>query len=143
MAQKPMIIDLSVPLNQTTPVYPGDPPTRFTPAGVFAKDGYNDHLVSVGTHVGTHIDAPWHMLKDGKKLSDFQADRFIGRGRYVKAKNGYDLAALQAAKISRGDIVLFHTGMAKHFNKPDFYYHDFPEMSVEIANYLIKQKVSM
>ena len=61
-------IDLSVVVNEETPVYPGDPPIKIQPAGVFAKDGYNDHLVSIGTHVGTHMDAPLHMIDGGKTL---------------------------------------------------------------------------
>lgn len=66
-----MIIDLSVPVNEKTPVYPGDPATKIDPAGVLAKDGYNDHYISLGTHVGTHIDAPLHMLEGGQSLDKF------------------------------------------------------------------------
>lgn len=54
-------IDLSVPLNEDTPVYPGDPKTKITTAGILEKDGYEDHYVCVGTHAGTHVDAPRHM----------------------------------------------------------------------------------
>lgn len=50
------IIDLSVVVNEQTPVYPGDPAMSIKPAGQLAKDGFNDHLISIGTHVGTHID---------------------------------------------------------------------------------------
>ncbi len=56
------LIDLSVLLNEKAPVYPGDPKTVIKQAGALDKDGANDNYVSVGTHVGTHIDAPFHML---------------------------------------------------------------------------------
>jgi kynurenine formamidase len=63
-----MIVDLSVVLNEQTPVYPGDPATSIKPSGVLAKDGFCDHYVSLGTHVGTHIYAPMHLLEGGKSL---------------------------------------------------------------------------
>lgn len=62
------LIDLSVPINENTPVYPGDPVTKIQPAGILYKDGYEDHYVCVGTHVGTHVDAPRHMVKNGESL---------------------------------------------------------------------------
>jgi arylformamidase len=73
-------IDLSVPLNEQTPVYPGDPSTQIKPAGDLAKDGFCDHYVSIGTHVGTHIDAPMHMLEGGRSLDEVSVARFVGRG---------------------------------------------------------------
>jgi kynurenine formamidase len=63
-----MYVDLSVAVNEQTPVYPGNPATKIEQAGVLAKDGHCDHYISVGTHVGTHIDAPMHMLEGGKSL---------------------------------------------------------------------------
>jgi kynurenine formamidase len=137
-----MIIDLSVAVDEHTPVYPGDAKTKIKPAGVFTKDGYNDHIVSIGTHVGTHIDAPLHMLKTGKTINDIAIERFSGRGRYVNAVRGYSLEKLKSAKITKGDIVLFHTGLIKRYHSPA-YYHDYPEMPPPIADYLIKKQVKM
>ena len=47
-----MYVDLTVALNESTPVYPGDPKTSIKPAGILAKDGFCDHYISFGTHVG-------------------------------------------------------------------------------------------
>lgn len=79
-----MIIDLSVPINEQTPVYPGDPAVKIAPAGNLERDGYCDHLISLGTHVGTHIDAPAHMVAGGKTLNQIPLDHFIGKGKYIK-----------------------------------------------------------
>lgn len=61
-------MDLSVKLDQEMPVYPGDAPVKIEPAGKLERDGFNDHVVSVNTHVGTHIDAPLHMIANGQAL---------------------------------------------------------------------------
>ncbi len=138
-----MFIDLTVPLNEQTPVYPGDPATKIVSAGVLEKDGFNDHYVSVGTHVGTHIDAPLHMLTGGKTLDQIQIEQFIGRGVYVKVENKkFDLAKVQQANIQAGDIVLFHTGMCDIYHEPE-YLSDYPEVPSEVAEYLVGKKIKM
>lgn len=135
-------IDLSVSLNAQTPVYPGDPVTKIEPAGILENDGFNDHYVSIGTHVGTHIDAPLHMIQNGKTLDQFPIDQFIGRGVYIKVDNNkFDLAQLQHVDIKEGDIVLFHTGMSEIYNDPRYFEH--PSISEEIANYLVEKKIKM
>lgn len=136
-----MIIDLSVPLNEKTPVYPGDPATKIELAGVLDKDGYRDHFVSFGTHVGTHIDAPMHMLKDGISLNQIPIDNFIGRGRIVVVSEG-NFEAVENLGIQADDIVLFHTGMSDKYYEP-VYFDDYPAMTEETAKYLVEAGVKM
>lgn len=136
-----MIVDLSVPLNEQTPIYPGDPATKIEPAGVLAKDGYCDHYISVGTHVGTHIDAPKHMLEGGSSLDQTPIEQFVGRGCYIDVTDG-NFDAVRNADIQAGDIVLLHTGMSDKYDEA-VYFEDYPAMSDEIANYLVSKKVKM
>lgn len=137
-----MFIDLTVTLNAQTPVYPGDPPTAIEPAGVLERDGWNDVRVSFGTHIGTHVDAPFHMLADGKKLDEIPVEQFIGRGRMVEVKEPLTLESLEQADVQEGDIVLFRTGMSERYHKP-IYFEDYPIMSEEIARWLVERKVKM
>ena len=136
-----MIVDLSVVLNEQTPVYPGDPSTKIEQAGVLAKDGFCDHYISVGTHVGTHIDAPKHMLEGGASLDQTPIEQFVGRGCYVDVTGG-SFDAVKNADIQTGDIVLLHTGMSDGYNEAA-YFENYPAMSNEIANYLVSKKVKM
>lgn len=134
------IIDLSVPLNEETPVYPGDPKTVIKPAGVFDKDGFNDHTVTVGTHVGTHIDAPFHMIADGKTLDQVPVEQFVARGCYIKIEGKFDLEAIKKADIREGDIVLFNIGADAYYHEPR-YYSDTPEIPEDVAQYLVSKKI--
>ena len=137
-----MIVDLSVVVNESTPVYPGDPTLKIEPAGLFEPDGWNDHIVSIPTHVGTHIDAPLHMLSDGKSLGQFPIEQFVGRGILVEVGKEFSLKAVQQSGIQAGDIVLFHTGMSSSYHDPS-YYETYPVMSEEIAQYLVARQVKM
>jgi arylformamidase len=134
-------VDLSVAINEDTPIYPGDPKTSIKPAGVLDKDGYCDHYLSIGTHVGTHVDAPMHMIAGGKSLDQIPVDQFIGRGVYVDVTDG-NFDSVKSADIQEGDIVLLHTGMSTKYHKP-VYFDDYPAMSDEIANYLVQKKIKM
>jgi arylformamidase len=136
------VVDLSVLLNERTPVYPGDTKTKIEAAGVLEKDGFTDHLISMGTHVGTHVDAPMHMIAGGKGLDQIPPEQFIGRGRYIKVESTFDLDAIKSADIQSGDIVLFHTGMSDHYHEPG-YFEEYPVMSEDVAEYLVSQKVKM
>lgn len=136
-----MIVDLSVVINEQTPVYPGDPATKIEPAGILAKDGYNDHYISLGTHVGTHVDAPLHMLEGGASLDKLPIVQFVGNGRLVEVSStGFD--SVKSAGIREGDIVLFRTGMSDKYHDPA-YFEDYPVMSEEVAKYLVEAKVKM
>lgn len=48
------------------PVYPGDPKPTLEQVAFIAKDTFNDHKLTTVMHVGTHIDAPLHMIANGK-----------------------------------------------------------------------------
>jgi kynurenine formamidase len=134
------IIDLSVLLDEKTPVYPGDPPVRIEPAGVWAKDGYQDHYVSLGTHIGTHMDAPAHMLEGGATLNSFDVTQFVGPGKLIDARQGFDLAKIKAANLQAGDIILFWTDLSKKYHEAT-YFEDYPALPDDIAQYLVSKKV--
>jgi kynurenine formamidase len=135
-------IDLSVTIMPDTPVYPGDPPVRVNQVGVLEKNGFCDHMVELGTHAGTHIDAPMHMLVGGKSLDQFPTEQFVGRGVVIDVSQGFELNAVRHADVQPGDIVLFYTGMAAKFHEP-IYFKTYPAMSEEIAAYLVEKKVKM
>jgi arylformamidase len=134
-----MYIDLTMPLNPQTPVYPGDPNVEISEAANFNRDGYLDHLIKLGTHNGTHIDAPAHMIEKGKMLKDYSVDSFVGNGVVIEAENKFSLESLN---VRKGDIVLFRTGKSDNYLTSDYYtkYSAVPE---EIARQLVNLKVKM
>lgn len=137
-----MFIDLSVTLNQETPVYPGDPHFTIKPNGILEKDGYADSIVTFGNHNGTHIDAPSHMVSGGKTLDKFPIDKFTGEGILINVQNGFNLDVVKKAKIKKDSAVLFYTGMSKKYFTED-YFNNYPAISEEIANYLVRKKIKM
>ncbi|MDX1766013.1 MAG: cyclase family protein [Candidatus Saccharimonadales bacterium] len=136
-----MLIDLSVPINSKTPVYPGDPNIEIQPTGQLKRDGFNDHRVSIGTHAGTHIDAPIHMIEGGKALSDYDIDKYVGDGILIDARPGFN-EQIKQVEIAPGDIVLILTGWSKRFDEPK-YFKEFEPIPDDWSDLLIQKQVSM
>lgn len=69
-------------------VYPGDPtPKKRVISSMEKGDLYNLTAFSMCAHNGTHIDAPFHFIKDGKTVDSVSLDTFIGMA-YVAEHNG-------------------------------------------------------
>ncbi len=75
------ILDITYELNEETKVYEGDP--HFIKEEVFTldKDGFALSLIRMGTHAGTHTDAPSHFIPGGKSLLEIPLCSFIGECR--------------------------------------------------------------
>ena len=79
-------------------VYPGDPkPEKRTLSATAAGDLYNLTALSMCAHNGTHIDAPFHFLPEGKTVDQMPLDTFVGEC-YVAAHRG-DVTAEDAKAI--------------------------------------------
>jgi len=137
-----MLIDLSHILNEDTPVYPGDPRMKLNKSGTLDKDGYEDYFISMPTHMGTHMDAPAHMLKGGRRVTDISIEHFSGRGVYINATAGFNIEEIKKENIQEGDIVFFHTGMDKIYFQPE-YYKSYPDIPEEVVNFLVEKKIKI
>ena len=79
-------------------VYPGDPkPEKQTLCATDAGDLYNLTAFSMCAHNGTHVDAPFHFLKDGKTVEQLDLSIFVG-DCYV-ARHAGDVTAADARSI--------------------------------------------
>ena len=66
MARVPRLLDVSVPLGHGLPVYPGNPEFELQPVKRIADGGSsNVSRLVLGTHTGTHVDAPRHFFDNG------------------------------------------------------------------------------
>jgi len=73
------IYDVTLPLTPDLPVWPGDDDVSVRPLSRIADgDATNVTSLAFTSHVGTHVDAPWHFVDDGAKLNDLPIDRWIG-----------------------------------------------------------------
>ena len=92
-----MIYDITQPLFECE-VFTGDPkPVKTAVRRMENGDLYNLTAISMCVHNGTHIDAPFHFLKDGKGVNEISLEKFIGAA-YVATHEG-DVSARDAKCI--------------------------------------------
>jgi arylformamidase len=72
------LFDLTHPLGPEAPVFPGDEPVRVWPCAALVPDGYRASRLELGTHSGTHVDAPAHLFAKGAALGELPLDLWIG-----------------------------------------------------------------
>ena len=73
------IVDLSQPLFDKMPVFAGDPEVSIKEIHTLDKEGWNLRQITFTSHIGTHVNAPYHMAKNGKTLDDLPPERFFGK----------------------------------------------------------------
>ena len=138
------IIDLTHLLNEQITVYPDTIAPKFESVNNVAEHGFAEMMATMVLHSGTHIDAPCHILKDTKSLSEFPVDKFIGTAVVIPCGNATEisLGLLKEweAKIAAVDFVLFYTGWQHKWNS-DAYLDDCPLLTKEAATWLAQFKL--
>lgn len=110
-------IDISRPVSDGTPVWPGDPPWRYRLAAAIERgDAANVGEVSGTTHAGTHTDAPLHVDPAGAGIDTLPLEAFAGPATVVDVSDREGLivreefeAALEAAGADSPERLLLRT----------------------------------
>src|SRR5690349_15499087 len=72
-------IDISVPISSDLPTYSGDPPLPIELWQSMAKGAICDvRTLTMGTHTGTHVDAPAHFIPGARTVDELSMDDCIG-----------------------------------------------------------------
>ena len=145
------VIDLTLTVSEKIPTFPGSPKPHFIEWETIPKDGYNLELLFLSTHTGTHIDAPFHFVKNGKKIHEIAPERLVNEAVLIRigknsnrsiSKTDIQNFEQKNGKIENGSTVIFYTGWQKNLNK-EFYFTENPGLSVSAAKYLVSKKINM
>jgi arylformamidase len=142
-----MIYDVTVPISNSMPVWPGDPAVELTPKSKESRD--KTHIVRVaninmGSHTGTHIDAPFHMMDDGKKLEEISLEVLTGKASVLEIFGARSIGAAELAPFDLNGVerVLFKTDNSKHWNDGKFF-EEFVYLEPDGAEVLVQHGVRL
>lgn len=135
------LIDLTMPLNNSTPIYPGDIIPEFKKISSLEKDGWNQHRICINNHFGTHIETPSHMIKNGKKLINYSIEKFIGTGVIIDVRGKKKINA-NLKEIHNKDIIIIRTDHTQKIHSNN-YFTSFPTISEEFAKTIVEKKVNI
>lgn len=146
------IIDLSHPLEHGQPNFPLDPQIRVVERGNIASLGYNITEISMSTHQGTHLDAPFHFYEDGMTVDKIPLDRLYGPASLVdfapgsaledKAPITLGMLLPHEEKFCEGAKVICRSGWDRAFGTPEFF-ADFPSFTVEAARWIAEKRIAL
>ncbi|MCX5884059.1 MAG: cyclase family protein [Deltaproteobacteria bacterium] len=135
------LIDLSHPLFDSMPVYPGSESPVFETVATVSHEGYAEKRITLFSHTGTHLDAPSHILSWGLSLDRLPVDHFAGSasvldfssdsGRSIEIDDLIPYRYL----IQNSDFVLIHTGWSRHWGLAA-YYTGYPILSGNAADWI-------
>ena len=120
----------------------------FESLGNLSQVGRATTMIHIGSHSGTHVDAPSHFISGAKSISDFSGDCLMGRVYVMKLRKlkaqplgpeDFDLQQLLELRDNI-DGLLLNFGWAKRWGKSD-YYSDQPYLSEQAADLIIETGV--
>lgn len=133
------IYDISLLIKEGMIIYPGNPEVSIKQYASIPKDPVNESLLTLGSHAGTHVDAPLHIKNNGNDASQFPLDCFYGKCRVLDLID-IDLEIhaddLKVFDIKRGEIILLKT--KNSLIGYETFREDFVHVKYDAAEYLIK-----
>ncbi len=141
-----MWLDLTRSIHSGMVVWPGDPSPDVTP--VFSLehgDESNVSLLSIPSHTGTHLDAPYHLIQTGRRLEEMSLEPLIGQARVMdlswKASH-IDRADLEAVNLTGVERLLIRTTSSRWLEDNEFH-TDYVALTLKGAEYLVEQGIRL
>lgn len=142
------IIDLSLDIYDKAPTFWPDPKTSVMPHLKIENLKYNITQLVMSTHLGTHLDAPFHFFDEGKTVDQLDLRRAIGPAwvldfTHKKPKDEITPDDLQphAEKIQSGARLIIHTGWDKVFPE-NRYFTDGPGLNPAACKLLAEKNIA-
>ncbi|XMB87187.1 cyclase family protein [Mycoplasmatota bacterium WC44] len=134
-------IDLSHEFREDMTLYPGSSKPIIEQVSNIETDGFNQLELSFTNHIGTHLDVQAHVIKGGKKITDYDISSFQGKGKIFDCRNVEEIGKdVFEDKLTDVDFVLIWTDYGKRFYNKD-YMDNYPVLNKEGIDYIISNNV--
>ncbi len=138
-------IDISVPIRSGMVTWPGDAPVWIHKSNAIEQgDPANVSVLSMSSHAGTHMDAPYHFIDDGATIDTMPGEATIGPARVIEVDEPEQVTreALEAHDLRAGERVLIKTRNSPRCWMVDSFVEDFIHLSTEAAEHLAEVGVA-
>ena len=131
-----MLIDMTHTITQEIPIYPGTPAPTLAPACTLTKDGFRETLLTFSSHTGTHMDAPAHLLREGRTLDDMPMSQFSGRATVLDVSGE---GSVITEEFLRSNYEAIHCADFILFGTEGFLEDTFPVPNEAASKYLVSR----
>ena len=106
------MIDISRTIHPDMEMYPGDTGPQITKvSGLDEGDSYNISRITLGTHTGTHVDPPLHLIRDGAGIDRLPMNTLVGNARVLDLSSiNRPVEASDIGPLEAGEIILLKGG---------------------------------
>jgi len=144
------IIDLSLLIEEGMMTFPTHwhPVVEITILGRHGIEGRETRKVVLGTHIGTHADAPRHFIPNGKTIDEVSLDVLIGPATVVDFTGCQALQEIGVVDLKQklGDNIpvrlILRTGWSEYFGDLKFY-NEYPFFSEDAARWMVEKGVRL
>lgn len=143
------IIDISVAITPRIPVWPGDDRVDLHRSSKI-EEGANANVsfFAASVHTGTHVDAPYHFLSNGKTIEELPLDALVGPVQVVQVPSNVTVInaeVLQGLKLEPVvERILFKTSNSKLWENPEAPFNTtFVGIDESGADYLVKRHIKL
>jgi arylformamidase len=141
------VVDISVPIQTAMTVYRGNPPVRIRPMMTLRRDHVSVSELCLGSHTGTHVDAPIHFIKGGKGIDRMKLERFIGPAWVADlqwVKGGISADNLRRARIPRSTRrILLRTSNSRWWHPARPFRTDFVYLAPTGADWMVERGIEL
>lgn len=141
------IYDLTHRIENRMPEYPGDPVPQLYPVPDIEPPWRVSRIV-LGSHTGTHMDAPCHCIPGGKSIDQYEVDRFMLPGLALEIPDLQDGQPIEADLLANalsdppaGGAVVIRTGWSRYWGSERYWNHPF--LTGKAAEALVAKGVSL
>jgi arylformamidase len=142
----PAWTDISVPLKTGMAHWPSDPPVSIERIMDVARgDSHTLSQISMGSHAGTHIDAPLHFNVNGTTIDRMPLDIAVGEARVIEVsdKESVKKENLFPYDIKPGERILIKTQNSPGAWQAGEFIEDFVYLSRDAAAFLGERKIRL
>jgi arylformamidase len=144
------IVDLSYPLHDGMTTYPvhWSPPFEMIQLGRHGIEGRESRKITMGTHTGTHVDAPRHFVPNGKTIDQLPLDLFFGPATLLDFTAAKPLQEMQVDDFTcqlgdrRVDRLIMRFDWSDHWGTLK-YYAEQPFISEAAAHWVVNRGVRL
>ena len=120
-----------------------------TQAKTVRNDGWNASTLTLYSHSGTHMDAPWHFEVSKQTIDEIPVERLVSDAWVVDIPNLKNQELLEVHHLGtivnrfiKGDSILLRTGWSSKIST-DAYRNGLPRISRELATWFGTQQVNI
>ena len=143
------IIDLSLGIEHGSPTFPLDPKTGVLVHHTIKSMKYNITQLILSTHLGTHLDAPFHFFDDGRTVDALDLAKCIGTAHVIKLGGIGPGSEITVGHLKpheklfrRGAKIILNTGWSRQFPR-DRYFQEMPGITVDAAKWIADKEIGM